>query len=43
LACATDFYTTCAFSSRIVFRRTKTLMEGHGECNHMYSYKGSNG
>ena len=39
LACATDFYTSCAFSSRIVFKRTKTLMEGHGGCNHMYSYK----
>ncbi len=39
LACATDFYSTCAFSSRIEFSRTKTLMEGHGVCNHTYRYK----
>jgi hypothetical protein len=43
LACATDFYSTCAFSPRIAFARTKTLMEGHGFCNHTYSYKENNG
>jgi predicted ArsR family transcriptional regulator len=39
LACATDFYTAVAFSPRIMFTRTKTLMEGHGCCNHTYFYK----
>ena len=39
LACATDFYSAGAFSPKIAFTRTKTLMEGHGYCNHTYSYK----
>lgn len=39
LACATDFHTACSFSSKIKFGRTKTLMEGHGSCDHCYSYK----
>jgi predicted ArsR family transcriptional regulator len=39
LACATDFYTTLAFSPRMEFSRTKTLLEGHDCCNHTYSYK----
>ncbi len=43
LACATDFYSTCAFSSRIAFSRTKTLMEGQGFCNHTYRYKDESG
>jgi predicted ArsR family transcriptional regulator len=38
-ACSTDFISACAFSSRIEFCRTKTLMEGHECCNHTYSYK----
>ncbi len=38
LACATDFYSTPAFSSKIHFTRTKTLMQGHDCCNHRYSY-----
>ena len=38
LACATDYYTTPAFSSKIHFTRTKTLMQGHDGCNHRYSY-----
>ncbi len=38
LACATDFYSACAFSSKIAFSRTKTLMEGHGYCDHTYQY-----
>jgi predicted ArsR family transcriptional regulator len=39
LACATDFYTAIAFSSKIGFARSKTLMEGHECCNHTYFYK----
>ena len=39
LACATDFYSTLAFSPRMKFSRTKTLMEGHDCCNHAYFYK----
>ncbi len=38
LACATDYYTTPSFSSKIHFTRTKTLMQGHDCCNHRYSY-----
>ncbi len=38
LACATDHYTTPAFSPKIRFSRTKTLMQGHDCCNHRYSY-----
>lgn len=36
LACATDFYTTPAFSPGIEFTRTKTLVQGHNCCNHRY-------
>ena len=39
LACATDFYSTCAFSSKIGFNRTKTLMQGDECCNHTYLCK----
>jgi len=39
LACATDFYSASAFSARIEFSRTKTLMEGHECCNHTYRLK----
>jgi predicted ArsR family transcriptional regulator len=38
-ACATDLHTACAFSPKIEFKRTKTLMEGCSFCNHSYSYK----
>ncbi len=36
LACATDYYSTPAFSPKIRFTRTKTLMQGHDCCNHHY-------
>jgi hypothetical protein len=36
LACATDFYTTPAFSPRIAFSRTKTLILDETPCNHTY-------
>lgn len=39
LACATDFFSTPAFCPRILFSRSKTLMEGHGHCNHGYRYR----
>lgn len=39
LACNTDFYSAPAFSSKINFSRSKTLMEGCDCCNHSYSYK----
>lgn len=39
LACATDFYTTPAFSPRIEFSRTKTLVQGHDCCNHRYCHR----
>ncbi len=39
LACATDFYTTPAFSSKIGFSRTKTLIQNDEPCNHTYAYK----
>jgi len=39
LACATDFYTATAFSAKIGFCRTKTLMEGHECCDHTYIHK----
>lgn len=39
LACATDFHTAPAFSPRIVFSRTQTLVQGHDCCNHRYCYK----
>jgi predicted ArsR family transcriptional regulator len=39
LSCATDFYSTEAFSPKIRFSRTKTLMEGHECCNHTYTYR----
>jgi predicted ArsR family transcriptional regulator len=38
LACSTDFHTAGAFSARIGFERTKTLMQGHDCCNHQYFY-----
>jgi predicted ArsR family transcriptional regulator len=38
IACATDFYSATAFSSKIRFARSKTLMEGNECCNHTYSY-----
>ncbi len=36
LACATDYYTTPAFSPKIRFTRTKTLMQGDACCDHNY-------
>jgi hypothetical protein len=39
LACATDFFTTAAFSSKLGFTRTKTLIQGHDCCDHTYFYK----
>ncbi|MBN2368968.1 MAG: L-2-amino-thiazoline-4-carboxylic acid hydrolase [Vicinamibacteria bacterium] len=39
LACATDYYTTPAFSPKIIFTRTKTLMQGHDCCDHKYVRK----
>ncbi|MBN2086446.1 MAG: L-2-amino-thiazoline-4-carboxylic acid hydrolase [Anaerolineales bacterium] len=39
LACATDFYTTPAFSPKIGFSRTKTLIQNDEPCNHTYEYR----
>ncbi len=39
LACSSDYHTPRAFSPRIGFERTKTLMEGHDLCNHQYYYR----
>ena len=39
LACSTDIHVPGAFSSRIRFRRTKTLMRGNECCNHRYYYR----
>ncbi|MDD5622961.1 MAG: L-2-amino-thiazoline-4-carboxylic acid hydrolase [Actinomycetota bacterium] len=39
LACATDFYATRAFSEKIGFKRTKTLMQGYECCDHLYYSK----
>ena len=36
LACATDPTSACAFSPKIRFERTKTLMEGSDHCDHTY-------
>lgn len=39
LACATDFYSTPAFSSRIEFTRTQTLIRDGTPCNHTYRHR----
>ncbi len=39
MACATDYYTTPAFSREIGFSRAKTLMQKDDHCNHTYYYK----
>jgi hypothetical protein len=39
LKCATDPYIVKGFNSKIVFRRTKTLMQGHDCCDHYYEYQ----
>lgn len=39
LACATDAYNAKGFNPNIGFERTKTLMEGHGCCDHCYFLK----
>ncbi|MGZ4398482.1 MAG: L-2-amino-thiazoline-4-carboxylic acid hydrolase [Gaiellaceae bacterium] len=36
LVCATDLHVGTAFDPPIRFERTKTLMQGHGYCNHAY-------
>ena len=38
LKCASDPYIVQGFNPRILFRRTKTLMEGHACCDHFYGY-----
>lgn len=37
--CALDFGETEAFSSDIILKRTKTLMQGDNSCNHCYERK----
>ena len=37
--CALDFGETEAFSSDIILKRTKTLMQGDNYCNHCYELK----
>jgi predicted ArsR family transcriptional regulator len=39
LYCAADNHIAEAFNSKIGFRRTKTLMEGHDCCDHFYYLK----
>lgn len=39
LVCMTDFYMPSAFSPKIEFKRTKTLVQGDECCNHCYSLK----
>lgn len=39
LACFTDCHMAQAFSPKIKFSRTKTLMEGQDICNHRYEYR----
>ena len=38
--CALDFGETEAFSSDVILKRTKTLMQGDNYCNHCYELKG---
>lgn len=37
LACMSDYYMVEGFNPDIVFKRTKTLVEGHECCNHFYT------
>ncbi|MFW9916755.1 MAG: L-2-amino-thiazoline-4-carboxylic acid hydrolase [Candidatus Thorarchaeota archaeon] len=37
--CVTDPHIVAGFNPEIDFRRTKTLMEGHEECDHYYEMK----
>lgn len=37
--CALDFGEAEAFSSDIILKRTKTIMQGDGYCNHCYERK----
>ncbi|MHA2496378.1 MAG: L-2-amino-thiazoline-4-carboxylic acid hydrolase [Candidatus Hodarchaeales archaeon] len=37
--CVTDPHIVAGFNPEIDFRRTKTLMEGHAECDHYYEMK----
>jgi hypothetical protein len=39
MACSTDYYTAPAFSKKIGFTRSKTLMQNNEYCNHTYYYK----
>ena len=38
--CADDPHIVAGFNAAIGFRRTKTLMEGHDSCDHLYYMKG---
>jgi predicted ArsR family transcriptional regulator len=38
LSCSADFHTSRAFSTKIGFTRTKTLIQGYECCNHHYYY-----
>jgi predicted ArsR family transcriptional regulator len=42
LACATDLVSTPAFSPKIQFDRTESLMEGRSQCNHRYRLRPAN-
>ncbi len=37
LVCLTDEHTVTGFNSRIKFSRTRTLMQGHPNCDHCYT------
>lgn len=39
LGCSTDPHSACAFSPKIAFARTKTMMEGKEYCDHTYYYR----
>jgi predicted ArsR family transcriptional regulator len=36
MICESDSYITAGFNPNIVFKRTKTLMQGHDCCDHFY-------
>jgi predicted ArsR family transcriptional regulator len=39
LKCGSDPYIVKGFNPKIMFRRTKTLMEGHDCCDHYYEFQ----
>jgi len=39
LKCASDPYIVEGFNPKIVFHRTKTLMQGHDCCDHYYEFQ----